>query len=155
MTETKADLEAERDALRAENENLRGQLAAAGAARQTAAPQHVFQLSEGDRQELEIRGVVSIGGRLMTTAEVRQALAAAGAGQEHVEIADAPEGTRVDPGRRGGLTGPGVRGIDFVYPSVARGLIDPAVAGVPGINGPAAPASEVPSDAAVDQVDGE
>lgn len=152
MTETKADVEAQRDALRAENENLRGQLAAAGATRQTATPQHVFQLSEGDRQELEIRGVVSINGRLMTKAEVEAAMAEAG--QRGVTIRDAPEGTRVDAGRLAGLTGPGVRGIDFVYPSVARGLIDPAVAGTPGINGPAATETAATVDD-VDQADGQ
>lgn len=133
--QTKA-LAAERDALRAENENLRGQLAAAGAANTKAAPvQHQFQLSEGDRQELEIRGVINVGGRLVTKAEVVKML---GAKQKNVEIKDAPEGTRVDPVLIKKATGPGVQGVDYVYPSVERGKIDPAVAGTPGISGPPA-----------------
>lgn len=126
-------------ALRAENARLRAQLLASG--QQPAGPaqvQHTFQLSEGDRQELEIRGVVNIGGRLMTKDDVLKAMREAGAGQEDVEIADAPEGTRLEPERLGDLTGPGIRGFDYTYPSVERGKIDPAVAGMPGINGPAA-----------------
>lgn len=136
-TDLTKELTAERDALRAENENLRGQLAAAGAARPAAAApvEHRFMLSEGDRQELELRGVVNIGGRQYTTAEVRKLLAAdprlAG-----VEIADAPAATetRVAPTRLQGHA----PGVDFVWPSVAPGAVDPAVAGTPGINGPAA-----------------
>lgn len=122
--------------LRQENARLRAQLAAAGG--RVQQPEHTFQLSEGDRQELEIRGVVNIGGRLMTTEEVRAAMDGADGGQEDVEIADAPEETRVDPGVLQQVTGPGVRGIDYVYPSVERGYIDPALAGLPGINGPSA-----------------
>jgi hypothetical protein len=148
VSETKDDIAAERDALRAENEKLRGQLAAAGAAAvaRPYAPAYRFQLSEGDRQELEIRGVVNIGGRLMTKAEVEAEIAKAGADaqgrndQSSVEIADAPEATRIDPGTLPTRTGPGVAGVDFVYPSVERGKIDPAVAGTAGINGPAADA---------------
>lgn len=124
--------------LRAENTALKAQLSAAGRPAGPAMPAHTFQLSEGDRQELEIRGVVNIGGRLMTKADVVKAMRDAGDGQEDVEIADAPEGTRIDPGRSEELTGPGIRGFDYVYPSVERGKIDPAVAGTPGINGPAA-----------------
>jgi hypothetical protein len=137
VTENPKEVAAERDALRAENENLRGQLAAAGAARpgQAAPVQHTFQLSEGDRQELEIRGVINVGGRLVTTAEVREML---GEDQKGVKIAEAPEGTRVDPALIQKVTGPGVAGVDFVYPSVERGKIDPAVAGTPGISGPPA-----------------
>lgn len=137
MSETKDEIAAERDALRAENERLRGQLAAAGArpAVGVAAPQHLF-LSEGDRQELEIRGVLNIGGRLMTREEV---LAELGDNQKGVEIADAPEGTRVDPAAvRKIQERPAILGVDYVYPSVEPGKIDPAVAGTPGINGPAA-----------------
>jgi len=148
MPETKDDIAAERDQLRAENEQLRGQLAAAGAtatAGRAATPQYRFELSEGDRQELEMRGVVSIGGRLMTRDEVLAELAAAGPDeqgnndQSGVQIAEAPAATRVDvaslPGR-----GPGIAGVDYVWPSVERGKIDPAVAGTPGVNGPAADA---------------
>lgn len=147
MSETKDDIAAERDALRAENENLRGQLAAAGAtttAGRAAPAQHRFQLSEGDRQELELRGVVNIGGRMMTRDEVLAEIADAGPDgqgnndQGAVEIAEAPEATRVDLSKLPDRTGPGVEGIDFVYPSVERGKIDPDVAGTPGINGPSA-----------------
>jgi hypothetical protein len=126
----------ELDTLREENARLRTQLAAAGG--RVQQPRHTFQLSEGDRQELEIRGVVNINGRMMTKAEVQAAMSKAGAGQEDVEIADAPEGTRVDTTLLEGFTGPGVRGIDFVYPSVERGYIDPKIAGTPGISGPSA-----------------
>lgn len=142
MSETKDEIAQERDALRAENENLRGQLAAAGAKTGRAAPvQHRFQLSEGDRQELEIRGVVSIGGRLYTTEEVRALLEQ---DQQGVDIKDAPEGTRVDPATLPDRTGSGVPGVDFVWPSVERGKIDPAVAGTPGISGPAADDEHAP-----------
>lgn len=121
--------------LEADNERLRVQLAAAGRPAGAVTPQHTFQLSEGDRQELEIRGVINYGGRAYTKADVEAAMAESG--QRGVKIADAPAATRVDaPGVA--ATGPGVRGIDFVYPSVERGKIDPAVAGTPGINGPAA-----------------
>jgi hypothetical protein len=82
----------------------------------------------------------------MTKADVEKAMAEAG--QRGVKIKDAPEATKVtvEPD----VNGPGVRGVDFIYPSVERGKIDPAVAGTPGINGPAAddkPAADVvPAD---------
>jgi hypothetical protein len=120
--------------LRQENAQLRAQLAAAGG--RVQQPQHTFQLSEGDRQELEIRGVVNIGGRMMTKDDVEKAMAAAG--QRGVTIADAPKETKVDPALIEARGGKGVLGVDFVYPSVERGRIDPAVAGTPGISGPAA-----------------
>jgi hypothetical protein len=150
MAETKEEIAAERDRLRADNENLRGQLTAAGtapaAAGRAQAPQHTFQLSEGDRQELEAFGVVNIGGRLMTKADVEQAIAERGDGsQSGVEIADPADGSEAAAraaqadARTAEGRGAGIRGVDYVYPSVAPGLIDPAVAGVAGINGPAAP----------------
>lgn len=137
MAETKDDIAAERDRLRTENNALRSQLDQAGRVT-TGAYRPQFQLSEGDRQELEIRGVVSIGGRLMTKADVEAAMAEAG--QRGVKIADAPEATRVDPRviDQAAARGDGIRGVDFVYPSVAAGQIDPDVAGTPGISGPAA-----------------
>lgn len=134
-TEPKAKQPTELERLRAENENLRGQLAAAGAARQTGQVTHEFTLSEGDRQELETYGVVNINGRQYTTDEVRKELAKNKA-YANVEIEDAPEATRRKPTSRTELAG--VRGIDYVYPSVRPGAIDPAVAGTPGINGPSA-----------------
>jgi hypothetical protein len=137
MAENKADIEAERDQLRVENEQLRSQLSAvgAGAVGRAAVPQHTFQLSEGDRQELEIRGVINVGGRQVTKADVEAML---GESQRNVEIKDAPEGTRVAAGRaprRGS-----VEGVDYVWPSVQPGGIDPKVAGTPGISGPSADA---------------
>lgn len=147
MAETKDEIAAARDQLAQENVALKAQLEAVGRPAGASLPQHVFQLSEGDRQELEIRGVVAINGRLMTKAEVEAAMAEAG--QRGVKIKDAPEETKVKitgdtPGR-----GPGIEGVDFVYPSVERGKIDPAVAGTPGISGPAAdtkPAADVADD---------
>jgi hypothetical protein len=139
---TKDEIEADRDRLAQENVALKAQLAAAG--RTAPGAQHVFQLSEGDRQELEIRGAVVINGRLMTKEDVVKAMA--DAGQRGVKIADAPPETKLQitddtPGR-----GKGIQGVDFIYPSVERGKIDPAVAGTPGISGP-------PADGADDQAD--
>lgn len=139
MAETKDEIAAERDRLAVENAALQAQLTAVGGAR-TPGAQHVFQLSEGDRQELEVRGVVNIGGRLMDKAAVEKAMAAAG--QRGVKIKDAPEGTRVTVTEDTPGVGPGVRGVDFIYPSVERGKLDPAVAGFPGVSGPAADAPD-------------
>lgn len=136
MSELKEDVIAERDALRAENENLRGQLAAAGVARPgIAAPvEHRFTLSEGARQELELTGSTNVGGRLRTRAEVMEMLDDR---HERVEIAEPPaEQVRQVPTLRDPA---GIEGVDYVWPSVAPGVIDPAVAGTPGISGPAAP----------------
>lgn len=133
MVELKDDIAAERDALRAENDELRAQLAQVGVTRApgvAAAPQHTFQLSEGDRQELALHGAINIGGRMRTAAEVQEML---GDKQQDVDLGDVPAPTL--PGERPAGATPGV---DFVYPSVAPGEIDPAVAGTPGINGPAA-----------------
>jgi hypothetical protein len=124
--------------LRQENARLREQLATAGG--RVVQPEHTFQLSEGDRQELEIRGVVNIGGRMMTKDDVEAAMSAAG--QRGVEIADAPEATKVDPALIEARGGKGVAGVDYVWPSVERGKIDPAVAGTPGISGPSADADK-------------
>jgi hypothetical protein len=132
---TKAALEAELASAKQELELMRGQLAAAGADRpdKAAAGKHVFFLSEGVRQELEMFGVANVDGQLMTADAVRARLTG---DQEGVEIKEAaPELARQAPEV---LVRPGVPGVDFVYPSVARGEIDPAVAGRPGINGPAA-----------------
>lgn len=104
MAETKNDIAAERDQLREENNRLKAQLAAAGASTQPYAPRQTFQLSEGDRQELAARGIVNVGGRMRTAAEVREMLPES---QRDVDLGSAP-------------------------------VIDPAVAGTPGISGPAA-----------------
>lgn len=140
MAETKDDIAGERDQLRAENNALKAQLEQAGRAAAAYRPAQTFQLSEGDRQELEIRGVVNVGGRLMTKADVEEAMAVAG--QRGVTIADAPEATKVSDQVLGDAAarGDGIRGVDYVYPSVAAGKLDPAVAGTPGISGPPAEA---------------
>lgn len=70
MAETKEEISAERDELRAEVERLQAELAAATAG-SPAAPAHRFQLSEGDRAELATHGRATIGGKLLTRAEVR------------------------------------------------------------------------------------
>lgn len=123
---------AELKRLQAENENLRGQLAAAGARNTTAAPAaHVFQLSEGQRQELQMHGNAVIDGKMMTIDEVRKILPP---GQTTVEIT-APKTVRELPAER---TRDKIAGIDYIYPSVEYGKLDPAVAGQPGVSGPAA-----------------
>jgi hypothetical protein len=146
MAETKDDIAAERDRLRAENESLRAQLsdvAAGGAAvGRAAVPAYRFQLSEGDRQEVAIRGGANINGRWMTKDEIEAAMAAAGPDdqghndQSSVELPDAPDATKVT-GPRTPRAG-GVEGVDYVWPSVAPGVLDPAVAGTPGVSGPSA-----------------
>lgn len=134
MAETKDEIAAQRDALLAENENLRGQLAAAGG--RVVRPQHTFMLSEGARQELQLYGVTNIDGRRWTIDEVRAKLAEQE--QDGVEIAD-PDPSVARTAAVGLRPQGKTPGVDFVYPSVAPGQIDPAVAGLPGINGPAAP----------------
>jgi hypothetical protein len=130
--QTKAELEAENARLQAENENLRGQLAAAGAARGVQAPvQHTFVLSEGQRQELAMHGNVLIDGRYRTADEVDAML---GSDQSAVPL-EVPDQVRQLPKE---ATRSAVAGVDFIYPSVAPGQLDPAVAGQPGVHGPAA-----------------
>lgn len=148
MAETKDDIAAERDQLAAQVKQLQAQLAAGGGAR-VAAPTYTFALTEGDRQELELYGVATIGGKRMTVDQARAAAAEAGL---QVQIDDpAPELDRRTPADEEGETGrgDGIRGFDFIYPSVRPGEIDPAVAGTPGINGPAA--ADVPADTAKQQ----
>lgn len=97
------------------------------------------QLSEGDRQQLVQQGYATLGGQVYTVAEARELLKRTG---QDVELDDpspavAKEAARVVAAQRR----PDVaaqRGLTHVYPSVAPGLIDPAVAGTPGINGPSA-----------------
>lgn len=138
MAETKEEIAVQRDTLqtdndelRAENAQLRAQLAAAGQPAGPVRPTATFQLSEGDRQELVARGEVNIGGRMLTADEVAEKL---GPDQQNVDLGDATPPT-AGPGEapRGA-----VRGVDFVYPSVEPGGIDPKIAGTPGISGPAA-----------------
>jgi len=143
MAETKDDIAAERDALKAENEQLKARLAeASSAAAELApargyAPAQTFQLSEGDRQELIAHGVVNVGGVAMTRDDVRAKL---GDDQQNVDLGTA----EIDPATAAAMQQHRPQGaqpgVDFVYPSVAPGQIDPAVAGTPGISGPAADA---------------
>lgn len=145
---TKAALEVELARLQADNDRLQAQLAGTPAAYvgRVAVPQHTFQLSEGDRQELEIRGAINVNGRLMTRDDVIAAMEEAG--QRGVTIAEAPESTRLDERTiaQAKAERTGVRGVNYVYPSVAPGKIDPAVAGTPGITGPAATDEDDDSD---------
>jgi hypothetical protein len=133
MPETKEDIAAERDRLQAENENLRGQLAAASVpARGPAAPQHTFILTEDARQQLVTSGVAYTGGRVMTRDQVVSLL---GARADAYDLGDVEPAEPVQPEAAPRV---GIRGFDYVYPSIAPGVIDPAVAGTPGINGPSA-----------------
>jgi hypothetical protein len=133
MAELKEQIEAERDELREENHRLKAQLAAAGRPARANQAEQQFVLSEGHRQELVANGVVNVNGRRMTRADVEEAL---GDEQQGLELGDAEPadglGEQLEQERAG------IRGFDYVYPSVAPGLIDPAVAGTPGINGPSA-----------------
>lgn len=146
MAETKDDIAAERDALRAENENLRGQLAAASVPGRAAPVEHVFTLTEDARQQLVTRGFANIGGRELNRDQVTELL---GDRAPNYDL-----GTR-KPDRLPDAPAPrsSIRGFDYVYPSVAPGVIDPAVAGTPGINGPAAPAEAVVADHLADDAD--
>jgi hypothetical protein len=135
MTDEHTPAPGTKAALEAENANLRRQLAQLGGAR-NATPTPVPYLTEGDRQELLSRGVVNSaggGGRvtLTTAADLFPGVDLSDATDAAREAADA-EDTAVAE------RGDGRRGFDYVYPSVAPGLIDPAVAGTPGINGPSA-----------------
>lgn len=144
MTELKEDIAAERDQLKAENDLLRAQLAAAGRPAGAVQPTHTFQLSEGDRQELAIRGEINVGGRMLTADQVAEKL---GPNQQGIDLGDATP----PPAGPGEAPRSAVRGVDYVYPSVAPGQIDPAVAGTPGISGPAGEPIKTP----VTAVDGE
>lgn len=131
---TKDELADQLAAAQRENTALRTQLAGVG---RVYAPAQTFQLSEGDRQDLETFGVVNIGGRRYTREEVLDKLS--GTSQSGVQI-DEPAALLDQRARTEVRRESAVEGVDFIYPSVAPGQIDPAVAGTPGINGPAADA---------------
>lgn len=146
MAETKDEISAERDDLREENNRLRAQLAAAGRQPGQSPAAHQFVLSEGDRQELVMHGVANIGGKRMTREDVVAALhelsddqpiAASEDDNGGIWLGDTePVDKDVPPARTGS-----VEGVDFIYPSVAPGYIDPDVAGTPGVSGPPLPAT--------------
>lgn len=136
MAETKEDIAAQRDALLAENEMLQNRLAAATAAGvgpRVQQAEHTFILSEGARQELLINGQTNIGGVMRSRTDVRKLL---GKEQQNVDLGSADPPAGLPKAAERGK----VRGVDFVYPSVEPGFIDPELAGTPGINGPAAKA---------------
>lgn len=123
------DAPSELVSLRQENARLRAQLAATGRTAALAA-EHTFVLSEGARQELLATGRATIDGRSYTRAEVEAELGRSET-QGGVDLEGAP-----DPAPLPVAPAPtNIRGVDFVYPSVARGELDPAVAGAPGISG--------------------
>lgn len=122
--------------LRAENERLRTQFAAAGIPQRPGVlPAPKPFLTEGERQDLITFGVttdVHTGQRL----NLHQA-------RERYPDADLADATdtavaNADRDNTDDVEHPGIRGVDYVWPSVEPGKIDPAVAGTPGINGPAA-----------------
>lgn len=131
---TNAEMTAELNAVRAENENLRGQLAASGA-RRPPAVEHPFVLSQGELAELETYGVTNHDGQRLTREQALTRMAASD-DQRGVQIAEPKADLAASlPAVRPNL---GLPGVDYVYPSVRPGAIDPAVAGTPGISGPAA-----------------
>lgn len=114
--------------LRAENEALRNTLRDA-TTRSANAPAHVFQLSEGARQELALSGVANVGGRLMTVDDARAAVART-EDQRDVDVAGPDRTVPALPDR-----GPAVYGVDYVYPSVQPGVLAPEAVGQPGVSG--------------------
>lgn len=132
MAETKDDIAAERDMLRARVQELEAQQPAAG---RVVAPAQTFQLSEGARQDLVANGVVNVAGRLRTRDEVAGML---GDDQAAAKLGDAPIAPAVLAALGQQRAQGSTPGVDFVYPSVAPGELDPTVAGTPGISGPAA-----------------
>jgi hypothetical protein len=119
--------DAELQALRAENDRLKGQLAQATARTANVAPAKPY-LTEGERQELITFG--RSGDLNLKTAKAKFPEADLSGATEIARKASTEDETTVERA--------GIRGFDFVYPSVAPGKIDPEVAGLPGINGPAA-----------------
>lgn len=136
-TETKSsNQQTEVERLRAENERLRGQLAAAGA-RTDNVPAPKPYLTEGERQDLITFGVTTDvhTGRRLNLHEAREKYPDA-------ELSDASDTAvaNADRDRNEATPRGAVRGVDYVWPSVEPGKIDPAVAGTPGISGPSADA---------------
>jgi hypothetical protein len=133
MPETK-DAAAQLAALRAENDRLRQQLATA-TARQANVPAAKPYLTEGERQDLITFGVTNDvhTGRRLNLNQARELYPDADLVDATDAAVSASERDHTEAVERSS-----VRGVDYVWPSVAPGQIDPAVAGLPGINGPAA-----------------
>lgn len=132
---TKAALEQEVARLRAENEQLRGSLAASGARPAANAPAALPFLTEGQRQELLTFGQTARagGGPLLSLSEARDLWPDAELDDATDQAKATDERLRTEVVERAGI-----RGFDYVYPSVAPGVLDPAVVGTPGISGTAA-----------------
>lgn len=122
MAETKDQIAAQRDALRdqvakleGDLEHARGQLAAAGAspARVTFPARPAFGLSEGERQALELEGVTNSpfdGKRIY-------------ADEHGVDVVTEAGRRRLAEARRDTPRREGIEGVDYVYPSVAPGVL--------------------------------
>ncbi len=126
MAETKDQIEAQRDDLlrqaadqQAEIERLQGELAAARAgggspARVTLA--EPVGLSEGDRQALRVAGVVT------NPATGKLELAS----DHGIEVVTVDGRAALERAQKDRAEGRGaIRGVDFVYPSVAPGVLAP------------------------------
>jgi hypothetical protein len=123
---TKADLEQQLAAVREENERLQSQLLEARSAHGAVSPARVTfggrptfrsgtQLSEGERQQLEVDGVINdahTGGLLY-------------ADDYDVEVKTEDGRQRLAKAREklGADERAGIRGVDYVYPSVAPGVL--------------------------------
>jgi hypothetical protein len=136
MPENKDEIAAQRDALLAENKRLRDQLAAAAVApRAGNVPAPKPYLTEGERQDLITFGVTTDvhTGQRLNLHQARDLYPDADLSGASDTAVAAAERDNTEAQQR-----TAVRGVDYVWPSVAPGKIDPAVAGTPGINGPAA-----------------
>lgn len=116
MPETKADLQAE-------NERLRAQLAAGGSGltRVTFPARPAFrgdtELSEGERQDLEINGVTN------SPFDGRRLLASDFGIEPTTDWGR--ENLRREQERRERERGEGIEGVDYIYPSIRPGVLAP------------------------------